>query len=314
MIYVGIDIGATKTAISLAGKDKKLFCNETIKTARCADFSENASDIFARIDTMLAQNELAREDIAAIGLCCPGPNDLEQGTIVYVGSIGWRDVPVRSMFEREFGCPVAFANDAAGAAFAEAMVGAGKGKDIVLYFTVSTGVGGGIVIGGDIYSGARGYAAEFGHITVDPKGEPCRCGGRGCVQNYSSGTAIAAIAKRRVESGEASSLAGKPEITALDVELAARAGDALALDVWNTAMEKLGVLVGVLFQAFDPDVMVFGGGVSNAWDIMERPIRESAERYIYETTREGLVLKQSALGSLVGVTGAVLLAAQLIGE
>lgn len=311
-MIAGIDFGGSKTAVSLADNDANIFYSDRIPTACCLDFSENLRDTAALIDSMLKKNKLCRRDLSAIGIVCPGTLDLAEGRIVKTNTIEWRNIPVRRMFEEEFKVPVALENDAAGAAYAECLRGAGRGCKNLLYYTVSTGVGGGVVINKKIYEGTRGFAAEFGHISVNADGPLCRCGSHGCVQLYSSGTAIAAAAKRRVDSGENSSLSSLESISALDVEKAYRANDALARAVWDDAMQKLGMAAGLMFQAFDPEVIVFGGGVSNAWDIMESTILSSAKRFVYADNADKVRIKKAELGALIGTTGAVLLARDLM--
>lgn len=183
----------------------------------------------------------------------------------------------------------------------------------MVYLTVSTGIGGGICAGGRLLEGAHGFAGELGHVTVDPDGPPCPCGGRGCVQLYASGSSIARRARElAAKAGPGGFLAGKKEVTAYDVECGVRAGDRLCAGVWDAAMCKLGIAVGILNQVLDPDLFVFGGGVSNAWDLMEGPVLASARRYCYTDTAHHIRLARAQLGGLVGTTGAILLARDLL--
>lgn len=307
MAYLGIDIGGTKLAVSLSDNDGTLL--ETVKAATPGadpDFSAAARvilDITAGMSGRLSLDEGLR----AVGLSCPGPLHKETGRITHVATAGWRDVPVRQIFKQALGIPVLLENDANCAALAEARKGAGAGYGTVVYYTVSTGIGGGICVDGKLVQGEAGLAGELGHVTVDIHGPACNCGGRGCVELYSSGTSIAARARARVEAGEASMLNGRA-IDARAVESAVRAGDTLATEIWDDAMDKLGVAAAIVCQVVNPGVIVFGGGVSNAWDLMEDRIRASLRRYVYPDIYSCVSLAQAKLGGVIGTTGAILLA------
>lgn len=313
-MYIGIDIGGSKVAISLADGAGALIETVRVETPASPDFSEDRKSIFAAVAGLLGKRALSNNNLAAIGISCPGPLDLEAGRIVYVATTGWRDIPVREIFEKEYGVPVVLENDAATATYAEAHVGAGRGAKSVAYFTVSTGVGGGFVVDGEVFSGAHGMACEFGHLSVDSDGLPCNCGSRGCVQEYASGTSIARAARELIRAGEPSSLVAVKAPTARDVAEAVRAGDALATRVWDNAMGKLGAAAALVHQVLDPEVIVFGGGVSNDWDLMEERLLAAIRKTCCRDAYDRLAIKCAALGSVIGTTGAVLLARAAFGE
>jgi glucokinase len=307
---LGIDIGGTKTAVSLSDTGCTIIDSDFVKTCKTPDFTGTRDTIFQSIDGLLEKHRVPAKDFA-IGISCPGPLDIENGRIAFVATTGWRDVPVVQMFREKYGAPVFLANDCACAAFAEANKGAGKGAKVVFYVTVSTGIGSGICINGEIFGGENGNAGEFGHICVDPQGPDCPCGARGCLQLYSSGSAIAERAGKRAKE-KPSCLSGKNGITAYDVEMAVRGNDPLALEVWDEAMEKLGMGAGIICQLINPGAVIFGGGVSSAWDLMEERLYRSIKNYVYEVDYPGIVsrhvLRQSKLGKVIGTTGAILLA------
>ena len=313
MYWAGVDIGGTKIAASIAADDAVILGTVRRATPPGADFSPVFEAAAAMVGELLAARGATLKELSGIGISCPGPLDLAAGSIVQVATTGWREVPVRRLFEERFGVPVRLENDANAAAYAEARAGAGRGCGTVVYLTVSTGIGGGICAGGRLLEGAHGFAGELGHVTVDPDGPPCPCGGRGCVQLYASGSSIARRARElAAKAGPGGFLAGKKEVTAYDVECGVRAGDQLCADVWDAAMRKLGIAVGILNQVLDPDLFVFGGGVSNAWDLMEGPVLASARRYCYTDTAHHIRLARAQLGGLVGTTGAILLARDLL--
>lgn len=307
MYFVGIDIGGTKTAISLADNTGKVVETILNQTAQSSDFTETKKRIFNSIDTLLGKHDLSYKNLSAIGLSCPGTLDLPQGKIAFVATTGWENIPVVNLFIEKYGCPVSLENDAASAAYAEAVIGAGVGFRTVIYVTVSTGIGCGICIDGEIYSGEGGNAGELGHICVEPSGIPCPCGAKGCLQLYASGTAIADHVAEAVKK-QPSILSGKDIISAYDVEMAVRQNDPVATSAWNKAIEKLGIAIGIVYQLFNPGVFVFGGGVSNAWDLMKDKLYMSVKNYVYASEFCKVILKKAEFGKGAGTLGAILLA------
>jgi glucokinase len=311
--YIGIDIGGTKTAVSIADTENdecNIIGSSFIETYRQPDFSVTADRIFEAIDTLLKEHRIPPREFA-IGISCPGPLDTADGKIIFVPTTGWKDVPIVGIFAERYKVPVFLENDCACAALAEAHKGAGQGVNVVFYITVSTGVGSGICVNGDIFTGENGNAGEFGHICVEHQGLYCQCGGRGCLEMYSSGTSIAEHCKELAKE-KSSLLSGKENINAYDVEMAVRQGDPVAAQVWNDAMEKLGIGVSIVYQLFNPGVIIFGGGVSNAWDLMETrlysTVKQHVHEIIYPVIVERHILRQAKLGKYIGVTGAILLA------
>ena len=319
MYFIGIDIGGTKTAISLSEDNCEIIETNFIETIKSPDFSETGRKTFQSIDMLLEKHKVSGNDFI-IGIACPGPLDLEEGKIAYVATTGWKDVPIVELFRDKYGVPVFLENDCACAALAEAIRGAGTGSKVVFYVTVSTGVGAGICINGEIFGGETGNAGEFGHICVEPEGEPCACGGTGCLQNFSSGTSIALMAKEAAEiaaalpgvKGKKSVLLSKNEITAHDVAKAVRQNDPVAVQVWDYAMKKLGIGIGIVYQLFTPGAIVFGGGVSNDWDLIEDRLYSVLKDYVYKINYSDLkpkkLLRKANLGKLAGTMGAILMA------
>jgi len=308
--YIGVDIGGTKTAVSIADNKCQIIDSSFLDTCGQPDFTVTAGRIFDAIDILLKKHQI-KPGSFAIGISCPGPLDTVSGSIVFVATTGWKNIPIVQIFAERYKVPVFLENDCACAALAEAHKGAGQGAKVVFYITVSTGVGSGICVNGDIFSGETGNAGEFGHICVDPQGLKCQCGARGCLQMYSSGISIAERC-RELAGQEKSLLSGIEHIDARDVEAAVRQNDPVAVRVWNDAMEKLGTGASIVYQLFNPGVIIFGGGVSNAWDLMEAGIYSAVKEHVYEMDYpfivERHILRQAKLGKLTGVTGAILLA------
>jgi glucokinase len=200
-------------------------------------------------------------------------------------------------------------NDANLACLGEWKYGAGQGHSHVLYLTISTGIGGGVVSHDRLLQGYHGLAAELGHVTVDPDGPMCSCGFRGHVEALASGPAIARYVNEQLENGAKSSLRADPALSARQVSEAAQAGDALAIAAFARAGEYLGIAVSNYLHTFDPSVVIFGGGVSQVGDLLFKPFEDSLrQRVFHPRYLEGLVITRAALGDDAGLLGALALA------
>jgi glucokinase len=219
-------------------------------------------------------------------------------------------VPLRALLEERLGLPAAVENDANAAALGEAWVGAGRGVADLVYITVSTGVGGGLILGGELYSGVSGTAGEVGHMTVALDGPPCFCGQPGHLEGMASGRAIARAAREAVARGDVSTLRRLPpeEISARTVAEAARAGDAVALAIYERAGTALGAAVASLVNLLNPSLIILGGGVMQAGDLIMAPLRRAARERAFARPLEAVRLVPAALGEDVGLVGAAAVA------
>lgn len=302
----GVDFGGTKIAFGLFGQNCVPAASGRMETRP----DEGAEKVFRRLGAALRnlaeQVGIPAEEIAAAGLCSPGPVDLSSGKIVYIASIGWRDVPAAELLARELGVPVVFENDANAAAFAERFYGAGRDLPddaVLLYLTVSTGVGCGIITGDSILHGLHDSAGELGHLCVEPDGIRCNCGNLGCLEMYASGTAIARRYRELLPKG-----AERGSVTCRAVEEAARSGDALAKQAFSEAGEKLGLGVSCLVQILDPHRIVIGGGVANAWDLFYHDMIKQAKRHVYQIFSGDIRAVRAELGQEAGLIGAAAVA------
>jgi glucokinase len=212
--------------------------------------------------------------------------------------------------------PVELDNDANAAALAEHGYGAGRGAENMVYMTISTGIGGGLIVGGRLIHGVGDAAGEVGHMIVQPDGVPCGCGARGCLETICSGTSIARRAAERLAGGGRSSAllegGGLKEITAKAVAEAARAGDAVASEVWDETIEYLALGVGNVIAAFAPEAVVLGGGVSTAGEQLLEPLRRRVNESVKIAPVEEVRIVQAALGGDSGVYGALILGRQAL--
>ena len=240
-------------------------------------------------------SDVAWQQIAAVGIGCGGPLDAERGLLLAPPHLpGWVGVPVASLAQREFERPAFLENDGTAAAAGEHLYGAGVGTRNFVYLTISTGVGGGVVVDNRLFRGPFGNGTELGHITVDWHGRLCRgCGRRGCLEAYVSGTSI----------GERGREAGLENVTAEDVAAAARDGDPIATAVWEETVAALACGVTSIVNIFEPEVVVIGGGVSRSGEQLLGPVRDLVRAHAMGSAAHGEIV-QAALGDYVGVVGA----------
>lgn len=250
------------------------------------------------------------EEIAAIAVAAPGPLDPFAGMVYEAPNIpSWINLPLRKLIEDRFHVPVAIGNDANLAALGEWRFGAGVGHRNLVYVTVSTGIGGGVICDNQLLLGVRGLAAELGHVTVVPDGPLCGCGQRGHLEAVASGPAIAAWAEQELKQGIPSSLPVDRPITAIDVSLAARSGDALAIAALTRSATYVGTAIADYLHIFNPTIVIIGGGVSQSGNIFMVPLQKAmSEHVMSKKYLEGLILTTAALGDDVGIMGALALA------
>ncbi|MGH7687434.1 MAG: ROK family protein, partial [Candidatus Dormibacteria bacterium] len=244
-------------------------------------------------------------DGLAIGI--PGPLDPATGVVHAAPHLaGWRETPAGEMLRRRLGCPVAVRNDATLAGYAEWVVGAGAGAQHFIFITVSTGIGGALILDGKLYQGI-GSAGEIGHTPVGPDMPACSQGHPGCLEGTASGTAIAAAARSAVDSGATTSLAGvdRAALDAHAVEEAARAGDALATSLFAEAGRAIGRACGGLINLLAPEVIAIGGGLINAGDLLFAPLRAAVPEIAFAWPMQRCRIVEAALGTDAGLVGAV---------
>jgi glucokinase len=250
------------------------------------------------------------KDIAAITVAAPGPLDPFEGIIFKAPNIPeWKNLPLRKLIQDHFNVPVAIGNDANLAALGEWRFGAGKGHRNLVYITVSTGIGGGVIIDNQMLLGLHGLAAELGHVTVIPDGPLCSCGQRGHLEAVASGPAIARWVEQELSQGIPSSMVGQQTITAVVVSQAAKQGDELAQAALARSGTYLGTAIADYLHIFNPSVVIIGGGVSQSGEALFAPLRTAMNEHVMSKKYlENLTLTTAALGDDVGLMGALALA------
>lgn len=255
----------------------------------------------------------ARPEVAAIGLGIPCTIDQERGVAVMAVNLQLAGVPIRDLMSEKLGLPVVLDNDANAAILAELRFGAARGADNAVMLTIGTGIGGGLVIGGEVYRGSSGAGAELGHVVIEADGPPCQgnCPNRGCVEALASGTAIARegliAAEGAPDSALGKALAGGVTLDGKEVTDAALQGDPIAIGVLDKVGRRLGVALASLANIFDPDVIVIGGGVIAAGDLLLEPARgELVARALMPMSQTPVAA--AALGPDAGMIGAATMA------
>src|SRR4051812_31866163 len=309
-LAVGIDVGGTKIAGGVV--DER---GQVLATARRESPATDSDAIERNIQDLVA--ELRRDhDVVAVGVGAAGFVDSGRSTVMFAPNLAWRDEPLRRDLERRIGLPVVIENDANAAAWGEFAFGAGEDVADSLLVTVGTGVGGGIVLNGELHRGAFGVAAEIGHMRVVPDGRICGCGNRGCWEQYASGSALVREAREQAREGSliARSLVDRAggqveNITGPLITDAARDGDSFAREQLGILGRWLGEGIASLAAVLDPAAVVIGGGVSEAGDLLLDPVRAHFRANLTgRNYRPELEIRLALLGNKAGMIGAADLA------
>jgi glucokinase len=306
---LALDIGGTKLAAGVVDRVGVVH-SFLVEPSRAEEGPAPVLErLFALGRRAVEQSSFGWESIEIVGIGCGGPLDAEAGILLSPPHLpGWRDVPVTALAEKAYDRPAMLENDATAAAWGEHRHGAGAGTLNMVYLTLSTGVGGGVVVGGRLYRGSGGNGAELGHITIDWRGRVCRgCGRHGCLEAYASGTSIAermqeALAER--DGGRVS----RNGLTAADVVAAAEAGDPIANEVWRETIDALACGLTSIVNLFEPELVVLGGGVSRSGERLFAPVREWVRAHAIAPAGREADIVPAALGEHVGVVGAAAIA------
>jgi len=305
---VGIDLGGTNIVVGTLAEDG----SELLGLVSEPTISEQGADaVLARI-VKLARASMAAargKEIAGVGIGSPGPLNTKTGIVLLTPNLGWTNFPLRDRLARALDLPATLDNDANCAIFGEWWRGAARGSNHVVGFTIGTGIGGGIVLGGKIYRGASDVAGEIGHMSIDSNGRRCKCGNDGCLEAYASGPAIAARAVEGIEAGADTSLPRyvKDDLTKITAQIvyeAAHDGDEYALDVVHDTAKFLGTGVANIVNIFNPDVVVICGGVTLAGEKLFAPLRSEVKRRAFKPAVDACRIVPGELTGTAGVYGA----------
>ena len=311
---VGIDLGGTNIKGGLVRRDGSVVLRKSIKTEVNNGPDHVVSRIAILTRELLAEANVTADDVAAVCVGSPGPLDSTEGIVHEAPNLGWLDLPLAAKLRRELNMQVFVENDANVAGFGEAWAGAARDAKCAIILTLGTGIGGGIVINGQVWRGVADTAAELGHMTIDYNGRACTCGNKGCIEAYASATAVAARMKEAVLSGRESSLkndiiAGK-DVDAEAIHLAAVAGDSLSREIFEETGRFLGIAVASFINIFNPDYVVLHGGMVNAGEMLLAPLRDEMKWRCFKSSQRNLHILPSELGGNAGIIGAAGIAFQ----
>jgi len=313
---IGVDLGGTTIAVGvlpLDGGDGGVLALRTVQT----EAQRGAKFVVDRIigliqdarEEVLAANGGNADDFAGVGIGSPGPLNRRTGTVINTPNLGWRNFPLRDLIARAVGLPATLDNDANCATYGEWWLGAGRNVDTLVGLTLGTGIGGGIVLNGEIFHGVSDVAGEIGHMTIDSTGRLCKCGNYGCLEAYASGPAIAHRAVEGIRAGAESLLPGLvdgklEDITAATVYEGVVLGDPYANDVMRETAKFLGAGVANIINVLNPEMVVIAGGVTRAGDHLFVPLRAEVRRRAFRSAEEACQIVSARLPGTAGVIGA----------
>lgn len=313
-MYIGIDLGGTNIAAGLVNDAGEILYSASIPTLKERHWSEIVKDMASLTQRIIRESGYNIKDIRAVGIGCPGSIDKKNGVVVYSNNIVMDHVPMSEEFRKHLDLPVFLENDANAAALGEAKAGAGKGYSNLVMITLGTGVGGGIVIDGKLYSGFNHCGAELGHTVIEVDGRVCSCGRKGCFEAYSSATGLVNMTKEKM-SEDKNSLMWKlvnnnlEKVNGRTAFDAAKKGDEAGLAVVNMYIKYLACGLTNLVNIFQPEVLCIGGGVCGEGDYLLKPLVEIVRKSEYgaENQTNFSQIKIAELGNNAGIIGAAAL-------
>lgn len=338
-LVVGVDLGGTQIRTAVL-RGATLLSRVGLLTGENPTPDRVIPRIYEAIEQALTEAGITLQDIAGIGIAAPGPLNNRTGVVFAPPNLpGWDRVPLRDIFLDRYNVPIFVENDANAAGLGEYLFGAGQGCQDMVYLTVSTGIGGGVIVNGKIMEGVSGTAAELGHMTIDWRGERCNCGNIGCLEHIASGTSIARRANEAIARGEGDELLafarslqehaqtadtsllpqhdevehehddtagaeGPLHVNARTVAQAAKAGISLARTIIETAAEALGIGLVNIIHIFNPEMIILGGGVTQMGPLLMNPTLRIVQERAMKAPREAVRIVQAQLGANVGLVGA----------
>jgi glucokinase len=313
MYYIGVDIGGTNIKVGVVDKNGNLLKKQSFKTLIDNHYTEIAQDIYNTILALIKSLNLTKEDIKAIGVGSPGCIDSNTGTIMYASNLKWENVPLGAMLTDLSGWSAFVHNDANAAAMGEWMFGAGKEYKNIVFVTIGTGIGGGVIINGELFEGNFSAGAEIGHVRIGTEGYKCTCGRTDCFETYASASALTRLTKNVMVQNPSSKMwdfvEGDIEKTGGRTAFeCAKSGDAAAQEVIDEYIYYLGEGLVNLANIFRPDVIILGGGVCAQGEALTRPLQEHMDKYVFAKDFLPTVpIITATLGNDAGIIGAAAL-------
>ena len=312
MVYIGFDVGGTGVQVGVVDARGSILCKGGIVTHTDIPFADQIKAMAdCALDT-LARSGYTLDDVAALGAGIPGVVDPRTGHIAFCPNLGWKDAPFAEEMRKHIDKPVYMDNDATVAGLAENIAGVSAGAHSSVFLTLGTGVGGGIVLGGKVWSGFHGVGSEIGHMTLEMDGEQCNCGNRGCLERYCSATAIILSAREAVKHHPDSLIMTMAEgdparINAKIVFDAAKENDPTALKLFRRYVSALAHGIVSIIHFLDPEVIALGGGVSKAGSFLLDAVRAEVANLVMYKTMPYARIELARLGPDAGIIGAAML-------
>jgi len=312
MVYIGIDLGGTSVKVGLVDENGKILAKESCPTLVERGAEPVVNDMALLSLKVVEKAGYTLDDVKAIGIGLPGIQDPRTGIVPFCTNLRWHEVDVIGIMHKTIDKPIFIGNDATVAGLAESVAGVSAGVKDSVFLTLGTGVGGGVVIGGKVYSGVHGVGSELGHMITVIDGDECTCGNKGCWERYASATAIIRMGREAATANPESAIykdvnGNLNDVTAKVVIDAAKAGDEVALKVFDRYVYHLCVGLVNIINFMDPEVIVLGGGVSHAGEFLLNAVRAKLPYMIFYKTMPYARIELAVLGNDAGIIGAAML-------
>ncbi len=296
-----LDIGGTKILGAIFNEKKEIIYRLKKKTKEGGDTTDNVEQvIISVVSEMIKESGIKKNEIKAIAAGAPGVIDQEDGIVLFSPNLPWKDYDIRTPIEKKFGVPFHIGNDVNVGVLGEYKYGAAKGYKNVVGFFVGTGMGGGLILNGKLFTGNKFKAAEYGHMILDPEGPLCSCGQRGCLEAFSAKKGMSSYVAQQASRGRKSILADNIQNGVFKSKILKKAlaeGDTVAVEAVDRSCHYLAIATGNMINTFSPDIVVYGGGVIEAvGDIFLKKILAEVDRYCMPSIRSTVELKTAALG------------------
>ena len=307
-LVAAVDIGGTKTLVALVSAEGAILARHLMPTEASRGVDNLLRRIVDALRELAEERAIPLDAVRRLGCSVPGPLDRERGIVRFSPNLGWRDVPLVALLQEQLPMLIEIEDDAHCAALGEAWMGAARELENVVYVTISTGIGGGIIIGGQLYRGAHGYAGEIGHLTLEAEGPPCACGNRGCFEALASGTAIARRAHQAIRREDHlflnTTIEDFEKLSARHVVQAADQGDNIAIQTLQICGEYAGTGLAAVASAFDPQALIVGGGVATPGGIYWQAAQKAFAARVLQPLGEVITPIPAALGDASALYGA----------
>jgi len=309
--YLGCDLGGTNIKAGIVNLESgSVIIAKSKPTLSFEGYDAVMDRMVDLITSLITESGLDRSEILGLGVSAPGVIDPDKGTTIFLPNLvgQWRDVPLGNKLNKSLNLPVTLLNDVRAITYGEYIFGAGKGINRMACYAIGTGVGGGLILNGDLVLGFQGSAGELGHMTIEVNGLRCNCGNYGCLEAYASGPAISSRAEKVVRQGFTTRITDLVDndlnkITPEIVAQAANEGDEIALEIWNSVGHYLGTGIANICVAFGPERVVLAGGVASAGDLLLTPIKKTLQERVFVMPIEKVEVVLGSLGDDAGILG-----------